>query len=146
MVVIVHFQTAASTNEHPEDKNLSLPRCNQNRAALKQHFADHGRGFFSQQYQPGDPQSIIAAAEAMVGLVIEVRVLLRHLRSDSLDGEEGAGLSSMMQLLDVCSLLLNFYYPRARISIHLEKIDAFFFDIRRPAVFSCAHYFKGADI
>jgi hypothetical protein len=34
--------------------------------------AFHGRGFFSQQYQPGDPQSIIAAFEAVVGLVIEV--------------------------------------------------------------------------
>jgi len=34
--------------------------------------AFHGRGFFSQQYQPGDPQSIIAAFEAVVGLVIEI--------------------------------------------------------------------------
>lgn len=34
--------------------------------------AFHGRGFFSQQYQPGDPQSIIAAAEAVVGLLIEI--------------------------------------------------------------------------
>lgn len=34
--------------------------------------AFHGRGFFSQQYQPGDPQSIIAAIEAVVGLLIEI--------------------------------------------------------------------------
>jgi len=34
--------------------------------------AFHGRGFFSQQYQPGDPQSIIAAVEAVVGLLIEI--------------------------------------------------------------------------
>jgi uncharacterized protein YjbI with pentapeptide repeats len=34
--------------------------------------AFHGRGFFSQLYQPGDPQSIIAAIEAVVGLLIEI--------------------------------------------------------------------------
>jgi Pentapeptide repeats (8 copies) len=34
--------------------------------------AFHGRGFFAQQYAPGDPQSIIAAVEAVVGLVIEI--------------------------------------------------------------------------
>jgi uncharacterized protein YjbI with pentapeptide repeats len=34
--------------------------------------AFHGRGFFSQQFQPGDPQSIIAAIEAVVGLLIEI--------------------------------------------------------------------------
>jgi hypothetical protein len=34
--------------------------------------AFHGRGFFSQQYQPGDPQAIIAAFEAVAGLLIEV--------------------------------------------------------------------------
>lgn len=34
--------------------------------------AFHGRGFFAQQYRPGDPQSIIAALEAVVGLVIEI--------------------------------------------------------------------------
>jgi uncharacterized protein YjbI with pentapeptide repeats len=34
--------------------------------------AFHGRGFFSQQFSPGAPQSILAAAEAVVGLVIEI--------------------------------------------------------------------------
>jgi hypothetical protein len=34
--------------------------------------AFHGRGFFSQQYRPGDPQSIIAAFEAVIGLFIEI--------------------------------------------------------------------------
>ncbi len=34
--------------------------------------AFHGRGFFSQQYQPGDPQSILAALEAVMGLLIEI--------------------------------------------------------------------------
>jgi uncharacterized protein YjbI with pentapeptide repeats len=34
--------------------------------------AFHGRGFFSQQFRPGDPQSIIAALEAVVGLLIEI--------------------------------------------------------------------------
>jgi uncharacterized protein YjbI with pentapeptide repeats len=34
--------------------------------------AFHGRGFLSDQFKPGDPQSIIAAIEAAVGLVIEI--------------------------------------------------------------------------
>jgi hypothetical protein len=34
--------------------------------------AFHGRGFFSQQFSPGDPQSILAAGEAVVGLLIEI--------------------------------------------------------------------------
>ena len=34
--------------------------------------AFHGRGFFAQQFQPGDPQAIIAALEAVVGLLIEI--------------------------------------------------------------------------
>lgn len=37
--------------------------------------AFHGRGFFSQQYQPGDPQSIIAAFEAVMGLLIEISLI-----------------------------------------------------------------------
>lgn len=34
--------------------------------------AFHGRGFLSDQFRPGDPQSIIAVIEAAVGLVIEI--------------------------------------------------------------------------
>ena len=34
--------------------------------------AFHGRGFFANQFQPGDPQAFVAAFEAFVGLVIEV--------------------------------------------------------------------------
>ncbi len=34
--------------------------------------AFHGRGFFANQFQPGDPQAFVAALEAFVGLVIEV--------------------------------------------------------------------------
>jgi uncharacterized protein YjbI with pentapeptide repeats len=34
--------------------------------------AFHGRGFFSQQFSPGAPQSILAASEAVVGLIIEI--------------------------------------------------------------------------
>jgi hypothetical protein len=37
--------------------------------------AFHGRGFFSQQYRPGDPQSMIAALEAVVGLLIEISLI-----------------------------------------------------------------------
>jgi uncharacterized protein YjbI with pentapeptide repeats len=34
--------------------------------------AFHGRGFFATQYSPGDPQSLIAAFEAVIGLLIEI--------------------------------------------------------------------------
>jgi uncharacterized protein YjbI with pentapeptide repeats len=34
--------------------------------------AFHGRGFFSEQFKPGDPQAFVAAIEAVVGLVIEI--------------------------------------------------------------------------
>lgn len=34
--------------------------------------AFHGRGFFANQFQPGDPQAFVAAIEAFVGLLIEV--------------------------------------------------------------------------
>jgi uncharacterized protein YjbI with pentapeptide repeats len=34
--------------------------------------AFHGRGFFANQFQPGDPQAFVAALEAFVGLIIEV--------------------------------------------------------------------------
>jgi uncharacterized protein YjbI with pentapeptide repeats len=34
--------------------------------------AFHGRGFFADQFRPGDPQAFVAAFEAFVGLIIEV--------------------------------------------------------------------------
>jgi uncharacterized protein YjbI with pentapeptide repeats len=34
--------------------------------------AFHGRGFFANQFKPGDPQAFVAAFEALVGLIIEV--------------------------------------------------------------------------
>ena len=34
--------------------------------------AFHGRGFFPEQFKPGDPQALVAAIEAFVGLLIEV--------------------------------------------------------------------------
>ncbi len=34
--------------------------------------AFHGRGFFSDQFKPGDPQALAAAIEAVVGLLIEI--------------------------------------------------------------------------
>jgi hypothetical protein len=34
--------------------------------------AFHGRSFFAQQFSPGDPQAIVAALEAVVGLFIEI--------------------------------------------------------------------------
>jgi hypothetical protein len=37
--------------------------------------AFHGRGFFAQQFSPGDPQALVAAVEAVVGLVVEVSLI-----------------------------------------------------------------------
>lgn len=34
--------------------------------------AFHGRGFFAEAFRPGDPQAFVAAAEAVVGLLIEI--------------------------------------------------------------------------
>lgn len=34
--------------------------------------AFHGRGFFAEQFKPGDPQAFVAATEAVVGLFIEI--------------------------------------------------------------------------
>jgi uncharacterized protein YjbI with pentapeptide repeats len=43
-----------------------------NEAIVISMTAFHGRGFFPEQFQPGDPQAMIAAIEAFVGLLIEV--------------------------------------------------------------------------
>jgi hypothetical protein len=37
--------------------------------------AFHGRGFFSTQFNPGDPQAIVASIEAFVGLFIEITLI-----------------------------------------------------------------------
>jgi hypothetical protein len=37
--------------------------------------AFHGRGFFPTQFNPGDPQAIAAAIEALVGLFIEITLI-----------------------------------------------------------------------
>jgi uncharacterized protein YjbI with pentapeptide repeats len=37
--------------------------------------AFHGRGFFPTQFNPGDPQAIVAAIEAFVGLFIEITLI-----------------------------------------------------------------------
>lgn len=43
-----------------------------NEAIVISMTAFHGRGFFPTQFQPGDPQALVAAIEAFVGLLIEV--------------------------------------------------------------------------
>jgi uncharacterized protein YjbI with pentapeptide repeats len=43
-----------------------------NEAVVISMTAFHGRGFFSDQFHPGDPQALVAAIEAFVGLLIEV--------------------------------------------------------------------------
>jgi len=37
--------------------------------------AFHGRGFFPEQFHPGDPQALAAAIEAFVGLLIEITLI-----------------------------------------------------------------------
>ncbi len=37
--------------------------------------AFHGRGFFPEQFHPGDPQALVAAIEALVGLLIEITLI-----------------------------------------------------------------------
>jgi hypothetical protein len=37
--------------------------------------AFHGRGFFPDQFHPGDPQALAAAIEALVGLLIEITLI-----------------------------------------------------------------------
>ncbi len=37
--------------------------------------AFHGRGFFPEQFHPGDPQALAAAIEALVGLLIEITLI-----------------------------------------------------------------------
>lgn len=37
--------------------------------------AFHGRGFFADQFHPGDPQAFVAAFEALVGLIVEITLI-----------------------------------------------------------------------
>jgi hypothetical protein len=43
-----------------------------NEAIVISMTAFHGKGFFPEQFKPGDPQAMVAAIEAFVGLLIEV--------------------------------------------------------------------------
>lgn len=43
-----------------------------NEAIVISMTAFHGRGFFPEQFKPGDPQALVAAIEAFAGLLIEV--------------------------------------------------------------------------
>ena len=43
-----------------------------NEALVVSLTAFHGRGFFATAFQPGDPQAAVAAAEAVLGLLIEI--------------------------------------------------------------------------
>lgn len=55
-VIYLHFSTRLAWNE----------------AIVISMTAFHGRGFFPDQFHPGDPQALVAAIEAFVGLLIEV--------------------------------------------------------------------------
>ena len=66
LLVIVSFggiYLLLGGNSHP----LSFPE-----AIVVSMTAFHGRGFFSGQFSPADPQAYVAAIEAFIGLIIEV--------------------------------------------------------------------------
>jgi uncharacterized protein YjbI with pentapeptide repeats len=46
-----------------------------NEAFVVSMTAFHGRGFFADQFHPGDPQALVAAFEALVGLIIEITLI-----------------------------------------------------------------------
>ena len=46
-----------------------------NEAIVISMTAFHGRGFFPEQFKPGDPQALVAAIEAFVGLLIEITLI-----------------------------------------------------------------------
>ena len=52
--------------------SVTGPHLAWNEALIISLTAFHGRGFFPEQFQPGDPQSAIAAIEAVIGLLIEI--------------------------------------------------------------------------
>jgi hypothetical protein len=43
-----------------------------NEALVVSLTAFHGRGFVAAEFQPGEPQAVIAAVEAVIGLLIEI--------------------------------------------------------------------------
>ncbi len=47
-----------------------------NEAIVISMTAFHGRGFFPEQFHPGDPQALAAAIEALVGLLIEITLIV----------------------------------------------------------------------
>ncbi len=47
-----------------------------NEAVVISMTAFHGRGFFPDQFHPGDPQALAAAIEAFVGLLIEITLIV----------------------------------------------------------------------
>ncbi len=47
-----------------------------NEAIVISMTAFHGRGFFPDQFHPGDPQALAAAIEALVGLLIEITLIV----------------------------------------------------------------------
>ena len=46
-----------------------------NEAFVVSMAAFHGRGFFADQFHPGDPQAFVAAFEALIGLLIEITLI-----------------------------------------------------------------------
>jgi hypothetical protein len=51
---------------------VALPHLTWYEASVVSMTAFHGRGLFAQQFSPRDQQAILAAGEAVVGLLIEI--------------------------------------------------------------------------
>ena len=67
LLVIVGFMAA-----YWLQGSLTGPHLAWNESLVISLTAFHGRGFFPEQFRPGDPQSAIAAIEAVIGLLIEI--------------------------------------------------------------------------
>ena len=67
VLVVLAFAAAYLTLGGANGQSLSW-----NEAVVISMTAFHGRGFFSAVFQPGDLQAAVAAAEAFIGLLIEI--------------------------------------------------------------------------
>lgn len=76
-----------------------------NEAIVISMTAFHGRGFFPEQFHPGDPQALAAAIEAFVGLLIEITLIATLTQR-----------FPRMELVEAIpadvDVLVNFYYDR----------------------------------
>lgn len=71
-IIVYLFVIAGFTIAYYALGATSGPQLAWNEALVISMTAFHGRGFFPGQFQPGDPQAMVAAVEAVIGLLIEI--------------------------------------------------------------------------